>query len=187
MTVNQVLSVLKEYDGVIGAVLGTVLGSISTLLVTHWLKNVGQVSLKLKEYDIQYYKSDDYGGRSPIDMLEEADYADLQFEIDIYNSAENVKTINDINFQLIDDTNAVIHTGKFNDIETGRMSAGAYRYDSLSFLNCKPKELAKKELKICFSSSDILLLKITKKIVIEAKLEGNTFPFKKRLKTTVTL
>ncbi|UAL46441.1 hypothetical protein K7887_16195 [Sutcliffiella horikoshii] len=186
MTVNQVLYVLKEYDGVIGAVLGTVLGSISTLLVTHWLKNIGKVSLKLKGYDFQYYKSD-YGVPASIDMLDEADSADLHFEIDIYNSAENVKTINDIQFQLIDDTNTIIHTGKLNDIETGRMVAGAYRYDSFTFLNCKPKELAKKELKIYFSSTDIHLLKITKKIIIEAKLEGDTFPFKKRLKTMVTL
>lgn len=183
MTVNQFLEILKTYDGVFGAVLG----SISTLIVTHILKNMGKVSIKIRNMKVEYFKSDNYGGRQRVDKFCENGYADIRIFLDIYNSANNNKTINDIQYKLLDDTKKVIHIGEMSDFETGKVSAGALKFEKFTFLNCNPKELVKKDLHVSFEPSNILLLGIAKKLVIEGKIEGRKLPVRKNIKIIIDL
>jgi hypothetical protein len=186
---DQVLALLKTYDGVIGAVLGTVLGSISTLFATHWLKNKGKVTFKIKEFNTEFSADDGIGGRKPTKELDDKGYAKIKISIDIYNSSENIKTLNNICYELVDDTDNVIFTGDLADLDTGVFSAGVHRFDDFKYMNCKPKELIKKDLQTSFGPSNILLLSITKKVVVKADVENESlFTFwRKRVKKEIRL
>lgn len=170
---SEVLLLLETYDGVIGAVLGTVLGSISTLLATHWLKNRGEITFKVKEFITQYEVDDGFGSKKSIDYLKDEGYAKLLFSVDIYNSSENIKTLNNIHIELVDDINKVLFKGKLKDLDSAVYSGGATRLDDFEFINCKPKELVKKQLQKSFEPSNILLLSYAKKIIIKAELEND--------------
>lgn len=157
---SHVFLILKEFEGLIGAILG----SISTLMVTHWLKNSGKLIFDVKHYNKNFYVQDDYGQLIDAETLNEDGYAELSFEIDIYNTSESLKVLNNIHFEFIDDNNTVIHSGKLKDLDTRRLLGGMQRYDELEFMNCNPKELSKKKLQINFNPTNILLLEITKNI-----------------------
>ncbi|MGE8207825.1 hypothetical protein ACQKP0_25495 [Heyndrickxia sp. NPDC080065] len=176
---------LKEFEGIIGAIIG----SISTLIVTHWLKNTGKLTLVINDVIKEYSRLSDSGNWVTIDTLTEDSYAKLKFSIEIYNYSENIKTLNNVRYELIDDSNKVIHEGKLFDSETGVFSAGAHRYDKFEFLNCNPKQLVKKKLRISFDPSDVLLLRITEKIIIRANVKNiSIFTFwRKRIKKKIKI
>jgi hypothetical protein len=168
---NELIKLIETFEGIIGAIFGSAI----TLLITHWLKNQGKIFIELIEFNKTYSKKDGAGAYNMLtETLEEAGYAQLDISINVYNSSENIKTLYDINYKLLDENNDVMGTGELKDISTVSKTAGANRYEMFTFINCKPKELFNKELRVNFSPSNILLLSISKKLVLNFKLKKTT-------------
>lgn len=51
---NEIINIIKDFEGVIGAILG----SISTLIVTDFLRKRGKLKIYLMKYEGIYYTND---------------------------------------------------------------------------------------------------------------------------------
>jgi hypothetical protein len=160
------LNLLEKHDGLIGGLVGALMGSISTLIVSHWLKNSGKVTINVVDYSIKHFVSDGGGGLKEVDSIKEDGTSKVSIIIDIYNKSESTKTLKNIKYQLLDENNDVMHEEVFRDSSTRKFIGGANRYDDFEYINCNPKELIRKELITNYPPDKILLLRISKKLAL---------------------
>jgi hypothetical protein len=171
LTFDELVKLIESFEGIIGALLGVFL----TLIVTKWLKDQGKVYVDLKSFTETFKVRDDLGGYKPSEELKEDGYSVIELALNFYNSSENIKSLYDISFSLVDENNDLMHTGQLMDTSTHSFTAGAHRYESFELVNCNPKELFKKELKISFTPSNILLRRVSKKLVVSFKIKKTSF------------
>ena len=170
MTYEQILNLLKEFEGVIGAIFGSLLGIVGTMITTQYLKNKGNIRVVLIDsiYNIYgwvdgYYKDD-------IDF-ENASGLSLDFNIELYNESESPKYLNNFNIELFDVNGEKLIRLELDSLDSKRLAAGAIRYDSISYINVEPKKIMKQGFhcnvsfenndhlknfkKICFNYTDV--------------------------------
>lgn len=118
-TVTNILQVLKDYSGIIGAVLG----STSTLVITNIFKKIGKLKLYLMNFEGKYVYFDKSFGGATFEKTEnsEIDFYDLKFSIDIYNSSEAPKIMRDINLCIFE-KKKMLYKESIKDEDTRRFS-----------------------------------------------------------------
>ncbi len=157
-TVTNILQVLKDYSGIIGAVLG----STSTLVITNIFKKCGKLKLYLMNFEGEYvYYDKTFGGttyqktdKSKIDLY------NLKFSIDIYNSSEEPKIMRDIKLCIFQ-KKKLLYKESIKDEDTRKISQIGSYANNLNICNIKGKE----------SISLNLSIKIPKQIAINLKNE----------------
>ncbi|WP_411682458.1 hypothetical protein [Clostridium thailandense] len=87
------LKIIKEFNGIIGAVVG----STTTLVITKLLKSTGKVCLYLKEWEVENTEENEIGEINYIKTTSlEVDSLYIKLTMDIYNSSEIPKIMRNI-------------------------------------------------------------------------------------------
>lgn len=133
------INTIKEFEGIIGALLGSAFGVVTTLITTKWLESWGKLQYYVSKEKIKYYKSDGYGGHSIIKPKEVPTYIECEFRIEIYNNSNIIKSIKDIKVLIATENNCI--EKNISDKSTYRLNANRNIYDELLFINCTPKEI----------------------------------------------
>lgn len=159
MTYEQVLSLLIEFEGVIGAIFGSLLGIIGTMITTQYLKNKGNIRVVLIDSCHNIYGWID--GFYKDDMKIDDDGTDgisLDFNIELYNESESPKYLNNFNIELFDVNGIKLIRLELDSLDSKRLAAGAIRYDSISYINVEPKKIMKQgfHCNVSFENNDHL-------------------------------
>jgi hypothetical protein len=172
------IKLVETFEGIIGAVAGVVF----TLIITHILKNLGQVTSNLYDVKPQFYNHHILSGNTgPVKSLEEADHATISFTIDFFNNSESHKAINNLSITLLDTIKNNLQTITPSDLNAKQpTNYGTMTYEEIDHFNIGPKELIKKELSFSFHSENISILKECKRIVFSYEvLQGKVNKIKK--------
>ncbi|MET3699365.1 hypothetical protein SAMN05877753_1116 [Bacillus oleivorans] len=172
-----IIDLVKSFEGIIGAVLGSVI----TLITTHFLKKAGTITSNIigVEYDFRNYQINGQG--KAVETVEMADHASIEINIDFFNNSESYKSINDLRVSLYDDNKQKIFEVVPNDEDTRRRTSYGSTSDKLEYLNISPGELVKKTLSFGFHSGNIELLKITEVIRFTYSIQKNKASKKKKI------
>lgn len=151
---KEIFDLIKSFEGMIGAVLGSLL----TLIVTHILRKTGKVTSNVVDTKFEFTKNE-FGEET--DKLSEASGASIEIIVDFFNNSESYKSINDIEIRLCDNNDNEIQKIIPQDLDTRKASKHLIDYDNLEYFNIGPNELIKKGLRINFHSENIELLRNT--------------------------
>jgi prolyl-tRNA synthetase len=150
------IKLVETFEGIIGAVAGVVF----TLIITHILKNAGKVTSQISVVTTKFDKHNRTNGIiGPVETLEDADHASINFTVDFFNNSESHKALNNLSINLLDEDKSLLQSIVPYDMDTRRSTNYSVSYDEISHLNIGPKELIKKELTFGFHSGNITILK----------------------------
>lgn len=138
--------ILINYQGIIGAITGTVLGTISTLITTHILRNYGKVETSIFDVEFERYDQDPFQSYKSIR---------LDFKVKFYNMSESNKVLDDFEIIFLNDKNVELLRKTPDDLDTFRSSQYSAYIDKLYFVNLFPKQLTLKKLKVNVTDSEI--------------------------------
>ncbi|OMP67045.1 hypothetical protein [Domibacillus epiphyticus] len=161
MTFEQVLDIATKFNGVIGAVIG----SMSTLIITHILKNTGRVYVNIAKAEKKYMRQEQGKQKYAVYDINQATESDFVIDVEFYNSSEIFKSVKNFIVQFYDEKNQPFYNHPLND---KKMRNGQFKPidHPADYYNLEPKKLQK--LSFCFfMDHDIEVLKHTHKIGIE--------------------
>ncbi len=130
------LKIIKEFEGIIGALLGT----ISTLIVTEIIRKVG----KFKHYLLEYNsKIDTYGDVGCYFSGKDKDnyygYS-IKYKFQVYNGYEEPQIMRDFKLKFFKNKKEIFFLVP-RDETTKHLSDAGYRIDDVDIFNLKPKEI----------------------------------------------
>lgn len=139
---EYLIRILSEYDGIIGAVLGTV----ATLITTDWLQNKGKLNIFVLNWTAKYETYYDAGcsasGKKDNDLY---DYLN-KFELEIYNSSSLPKIMRSVKIEYYNN-NKIKYVSNIDNEDTRRLIANCILHtDELEVINFMPKEVIKLKL-----------------------------------------
>lgn len=152
----NIISIVKEFEGIIGAILGV----IATLITTKCLESWGRLEYYIDNVIINYYSSDDYGGYKGTQSMEDVEYIECEFRIEVYNSSDVIKPLKNIKTAIITENNYI--ESIVSDISTHRISAAASKYDEVLLINYNPKEIKEYNLRFSLRSGSFIDNKVEK-------------------------
>lgn len=138
--------ILLNYQGIIGAIAGTVLGTVSTLITTHILSNYGKVETSIFDVEVVRHEKD---------PLQSYDSLRLDFKVKFYNKSESNKIIDDVKVVFLNNKHEELLQVTPDDLDTHRTINRFPRVDELYFVNLSPKQLTLKKLKVGVTDSEI--------------------------------
>ncbi|KIL35156.1 hypothetical protein SD71_16145 [Cohnella kolymensis] len=128
--------ILKDYEGIIGAVLGVAV----TMIVTFILKKIGKVYITVDDFDIKNYRFDSGYPKGTVDYAE-AEYVDISFEISFFNSSDEPRGFQDIKVVFYDSYRNVIFKKTPHDMRTTRNTSYGSTSDELKIINLPSKTM----------------------------------------------
>lgn len=156
----NILNIIKEFEGILGAILG----AVSTLFATELIRRYG----KLKFYNICFNRS----FISFNDILDN-DSVSLEFVIDIFNSSSMQKTMRGISIQFFN--NSVMRLEVVPLLETDINFKDQIKKPVIFDINnILPKELQRVHLHIFIYSENLSKIKDTDHIYLKFTKENNT-------------
>ncbi len=138
--------IILNYQGIIGAISGTVLGTVSTLITTHILRNYGKVETSI--FDVEYKKFEQ-------DSFQPYEKIRLDFKVKFYNMSESNKVLDNLEVVFLNGKNEELLRVAPDDLETFRSTQYSTYIDGLYFVNLSPKQLTLKKLKVEVNESII--------------------------------
>jgi hypothetical protein len=125
----KVIEIVKEFEGIIGVVFG----SVATLVTSHLLKNIGQLHIYFDYWDAYYQGRDSSGGVKRVDPGDQPFTFEFFFEVDIYNSSDNFKILRNVcaSFE---------RKGK-EQLETLLYQSKSLKIDEIKVVNVSPKTI----------------------------------------------
>lgn len=133
---SEILQLLNDFQGIIG----TILGSVTTLIVTDILKKRGQLKNYLVSYEAKFQTFRDVGCSMGGKRDEDFYGYSIKYIIQIYNQSDTPKIMRD--FRLIFYKNAKEQYSLIPDNEeTRRYSAHISHIDEMEVANIAPKEI----------------------------------------------
>ncbi|MGE6261321.1 hypothetical protein ACQKCU_26225 [Heyndrickxia sporothermodurans] len=153
---KEIFDLIKSFEGIIGAILGTLM----TLIVTHTLRKTGKITSNIVNIEFRYVNHGSRFGET-VSTLSEADHASIEIIVDFFNNSESYKSVNDIEIRLCDNNDNEIQKIIPQDLDPRKASKHSIHYDNLEYFNIGPNELIKKGLRIDFHSENIELLRNT--------------------------
>lgn len=164
---NYFLELLKEYEGIIGAVFG----SVTTLITTDFLRKKGKCKIYLVFFEGKYKTYNDVG------CYKENDSDFYSYEIhckyQVYNGSDIPKIMRDFKVSFIKDTQEVYSVIP-KDKTTARISNKAYNIEEMEIFNISPKEIRVIEQSVYVSEKDLDLIEATTKIELSYYDEKET-------------
>lgn len=164
------IEIIKEFNGIIGAVVG----SVTTLIVTKLLKSTGKIHLYLKDWDVKNTIKNEFRERTYIKTTSlEVESLYIKFKMDIYNSSEIPKIMRNIKIGFYDNKKelfSVILNDKDNEITREYFS---FSQES-TIINIEAKKCIVKEFNFNIDDKTIIdLLKNTNTIYFMYTNEKN--------------
>ena len=145
---ENVITIIKEFDGIIGAILGSVI----TLIVTDILKSKGKLKIYLmKGQGNFYYNVMGFHQTYRESKEDKLSYYKYELELNIYNSSDSFKFIRDIKL-IVSNGDKFILEDEIMDEETRVYNQHFSHIDPAKIYNIAPKIVM--PLKLSFSLSD---------------------------------
>ena len=133
---NETLTVLNEFQGIIGAILGSVI----TMIVTDVLKKRGRLKIYLISYEDKFQTFKDVGCSTGNKRDEDFYGYSIKYTIQVYNKSDTPKIMRDFKLVFIKKTKE-IYTIVPSDEETRRYSSHSTQIDTMEISNIAPKEI----------------------------------------------
>lgn len=133
---NTIIEIIKNYEGIIGALLGVIV----TTILNEYLKSKGKINFYFLNFNRCFKGRGILGEYCEVYDVENADSFEYEFEIQIYNSSDVNKIIREFEIEFICIDNRKIYSTPHNK-DTIREYAGGFKTDELKILNLKPKEI----------------------------------------------
>jgi hypothetical protein len=133
---ENIILIIKEFEGI----LGTILGSITTLIVSDLLRKKGKLKTYLIEWQGKYETFRDVGcsrlGK------EDSDFYDYSFSytLQVYNKSDTPKIMRNFKVKFYKEKREMFSFIP-NDEATRKFSSHAYYVDRMEVINIKPKEI----------------------------------------------
>lgn len=139
-------------DGIIG----TVIGSVSTLIVTHVLKNTGWLYFYFKDWRMLFLSASEFGDIVEVPCVKEASTCEYSAVLQVYNSSEVARVLRDITIEFI------CKEGTFECVPHDSRTRGST--DPLTYINLPPKQLVEIQLQGVVDSNRLPLLELLREV-----------------------
>lgn len=166
-----------------------ILGSVITLIVTHILKGVGGIVVRVASFDISFSKSNRVGEQTEAENRVDVEDVNLNFQIDFYNPTDVPKSLRLLLFEVKSQSKRKRVTlkpyvlKKYEQRDPSVISVGfANPYENLEILNLPPKEIVNKRIFGNISKLDTQIFQEPVVIFITGK-SPNGGNFRKKLIT----
>lgn len=133
---NNILQIVKEFEGIIGAVLG----SVATLIATDYLSKKGKLKIYLMKYEGIYETYKDVGCYSGEEKELQLYHFRLNYKLQVYNKSDTPKIMRDFKILFIRDKKVLYYLVP-DDEATRRFSAHTYMVDEMEVSNVMPREI----------------------------------------------
>lgn len=167
MSFSEIISLLKDFEGIIGTLLGTLLGAVGTVLLTRFLQNTGKITLYPEEVVFSFKKPNDLGDSIEVTDASQSEYGSLIFPIQLYNSSEILKALRGFKIVFTDNDKDTIFTTTPKDESTRKFSAARHIRETLSIVNILPKQIVRYEIYSFLSKNDCEKLSECKYVFLE--------------------
>lgn len=146
---------LIEYQ----TVFASILTLITTLVVTHILRNMGKISFSFSNVDFHVSTPDGWGNdKSPnisINDISKLQGIGLSFELILYNSSNTPKCLSDFKIELIGKSNKFVLPIKDKATLKSDSRGLMFFMDELKVLNLLPKNISHHKLECSLSTQNI--------------------------------
>lgn len=133
---TEILQALNEFEGIIG----TILGSVTTLIVTDILKKRGKLKNYLISYEDKFQTFRDVGCGMKGKKDEDFYGYSVKYVIQVYNKSDTPKIMRDFKLIFLKNMEEV-YTIVPKDEETKRYSSHITYIDEMEILNVEPKKI----------------------------------------------
>lgn len=133
---EDVLQILNDFQGIIG----TILGTVATLVVTDILKKKGKLRIYLPKYKVKYDSYDSVGCFSDGDEKSRFYGFSMKYTIQVYNQSDSPKIMRDFHLVFFKDKKE-IYSIVPKDEGTRRYSSHISSVDEMEISNVSPKEI----------------------------------------------
>ncbi len=161
---QDIICIIKEFEGIIGAILGSTI----TLIITDILKKKGKLKIYLNDFDGKYWynsKDNHYGPTTSKKDGTNIESFRFEFDIDVYNSSELPKIMRDLKINIYKNKE-LLKEVDVNDEETRRVVSRCITVDKTTIYNIPAKESYNFKLSaeipedIAFMMKDGLIIKL---------------------------
>ncbi|APQ73946.1 hypothetical protein RSJ22_12105 [Clostridium botulinum] len=160
---DYLITIISKFEGILGAVLG----SVATLIATNLIKSLGKIKFYFYDYEIKYYGENEIGEISIINDQSKAEYCSYKVRMQVYNSSEVVKPLKDFQIEFKSDDKAIYSKPK-NNGET--IDHGVYyEYKDFNLINILPKHLTEINLTGMITKQDMKYFSKVNEIYFIAK------------------
>ena len=168
---REILDIVLKFKGILWtafiAVFGTAFGAVVVLIITNILKNMGITYFYFPGWNIRYTKDDGAGGQIEMPNSDEATNCNYFFEMEIINTAENLKALRDIKVKFYNGNKLLLETIPSNDSTKITSEAGTTS-NLLKIINLPSKLLIHYKVSGYIQDEDFKKLKNYNKIYLEA-------------------
>lgn len=133
---TEILQALKEFEGIIG----TILGSVTTLIVTDILKKIGKLKTYLISYEDKFQTFRDVGCGMNGKKDEDFYGYSVKYVIQVYNKSDTPKIMRDFKLVFLKNMEEV-YTIVPKDEETKKYYSHTIYIDEMEILNVEPKKI----------------------------------------------
>ncbi|WP_039237282.1 hypothetical protein [Bacillus thermotolerans] len=125
------------------------LGSIGTLIVTHWLNQKGKIHFNVASAKYEKYSRDKYNEKISYNPEEEKNELETLIELQLYNSSGTPKHVKDIGLYIaLVGNKKDVKTFPLDDKATKKQDKlGIFYFDKVEYINVPSKELIKLNLR----------------------------------------
>ncbi|MDQ0975891.1 hypothetical protein QFZ31_005769 [Neobacillus niacini] len=163
---KEIIELIKDFEGIIGALLGVIV----TLILTQMLKSVGKIKFYIKENEIDFINAEqnmigEYI-ESKVEDRNEATNINLKHTIEIYNGSEIPKIIRDVKYSFYYGNNLLLAIDP-DDKSTERYTSYSHYRDSFLNINLPPKQITNIEIIQNIKTEETEIVKNCTKIYLE--------------------
>lgn len=160
---SDIICYIKEFEGIIGAILG----SVATLIVTNWLRKKGGLKIYIlnSKSEFSYEDNGDIISwrNSKKNKLLEYKYS---IELNIYNSSDICRNIKNLRFKIFNDNKQLLE-GEWKDKNQKKIRNEIVSYDYLKNIkvcNIYPMVVNEFNLYFCLSTEEYRKIDNNKKV-----------------------
>ncbi|MCM3257084.1 hypothetical protein M3664_04715 [Paenibacillus lautus] len=165
---DDFLSVVEKFEGIIGALLGVMM----TLILTEVFKRIGNIKFYTKFLDVVYEVRDvDSWGQTTNRkaVKDEANFLRVELTLEVYNSSDTPKILRDVNLVFYNGKRKILSVEP-EDKSTERFAAASFHRDKFGFTNIKPKEIISINLVYnCYDQKILDQIKRSNKVYLESR------------------
>ncbi|WP_294376924.1 hypothetical protein [uncultured Clostridium sp.] len=139
---NYIISFISGFQGIIGAVFGTV----ATLITTELIKSLGRLKFYFNDISIEYSGENERGFTDIIVTdVTKADACGYKFRVQIYNSSETIKILKDFKVEFVLESRSIYN--KPNNRDEYIQHDCFLEYKDFNLIHILPKNMI--EINMC--------------------------------------
>lgn len=147
---TDIINIIKEFDGILGAILG----SVATLITTDILRKKGKLNIYIENADGNYeYNTDGFISSERKNNSDLCGYV-FNLKIEVYNKSDATKIIRNIKLNIYNN-DKLVFIKEIKDEATRRYYQSISVADNATIYNIEPKKIYEYEYKLFLSVEEI--------------------------------